>query len=475
MRSPALCLAALASLAGGCTSLPWGAGGAAFVAPEREIPGAIVRQLGLEGLERAAERLAIVVSERWTAVGLPDETLAGGLLVSWDGLELELGSVALGLGPYGLEARVDVGAAPATIGLGLGDVIVCELDVAFGPGAWIAPLQLGTDKLGRVQGALKAAVRFEGDVALGVVDGACPALDDLADRVARALAEAAGGVLGDALADALAPALGLDMALAWSGGIAADALGQGFLRASIRARDDDLVELGLDGVRVRFAVGVEAEPHPCVGALALPAPETDDEPGPWSPGTGAEGAVLVRLTALEQALRAAWVAGAACGDHLDPGEGAAAADVRTAWPAVAGYPADTALRLELWPEELPSLGPGDAGGVRLETGRIVVEVWAEDGGSWRLGTLVVSLAIEGELAATTDGFVWLDPTRIEAWPVEVTGGLVAPPPAEEVARVLQPLVESLVLARPLLRLPPSARPSATRTLEVGADFVTLAP
>jgi len=468
-------MVALAAGLGACTTLPWGAGGAAFVTADREIPGAIVRQLGPAGLERAAERLAAAVAARWAEVALPAETLAGGLLVAWDGLELEIGGVGLALGPYGLEARVDVAAAPAAIGLGLGDVIGCTMDVGLGPGTWIAPLQLGSDKLGRVQGALKSTVRFEGDVTLGETDGVCPALADLADRIGRAVAEAAGAALGQALADALAPALGLDMALAWSGGVAPDALGQGFLRASIRARDEDLVELGAGGVRVRFALGIEADAHPCMAPLALPAPDPGPDPAAWQDGAGAEGALGVRLPALERALQAAWIAGVACGDHLDAGDGAMATDVRAAWPALAGYPADTPLWLETWPEALPSLVPGEDGGVRLETGRVVVEVWAEDGGAWRVGTLVVSVAVEGELAATSDGFVWLDPTRIEAWPEDVRGGLVGPPPSEAVARVLGPLVESLVLARPLLRLPPSVRPSATRTLDVGLDHVILTP
>ncbi|MFO0748576.1 MAG: hypothetical protein U1F43_23365 [Myxococcota bacterium] len=458
----------------GCTTVPWGAGGAQVVAEAREIRGGLVRELGPDGLARASERLALAVAERWSDAPLPLETVVGGAVhIAWNDLRPEPGQLSLVLADGGLEAHVQLAAKPATLSLSTPATGSCDLAIELGPGTWVAPLDLGADKLGRIQVGLRAGDRYDGTIVASadcLPDAALQAL--LPGAVAHALSEA----LGDALTAELVPALGLDLALAWSTPVAADALGTGFLRASVRARDASLLSVDSDRLLVGFSVGFEAEPHPCMAPLALPAPDSGEPPPlPRDPSAAAGAALAVRLDALQQALQAAWVAGMACADHATTALGLVTADeLAGAWPALGRYAADARVRLELWPEGLPTIDPGDDGGLRVVTGRVVAEVWVEDDGAWwRAATATVTLAVEGALTATPDGFLWLDPSRVESWPAEVQSGLVAAPDAGALEAVLTPLVEGLVTARPLMRLPPSVRPAQARALTIGPEHAVL--
>jgi len=150
-------------------------------------------------------------------------------------------------------------------------------------------------------------------------------------------------------------------------------------------------------------------------------------------------------------------------------------ELADAWPALARYPHGTALRLELWPEALPTLGASEDGGVRVDTGRVAIDVWVEDAGRWRAATIIVSMTIDGELTASPEGLVWLDPTHIEVYPAGLVDGLVAAPDDAALASVLAPLVSQVITQHPLVRLPSSARPAQYQTFEIGLDHAILLP
>lgn len=482
---------------GACAALaPWGEGGPE---PTRAMNGAMVMTFDAPALERASTRLGEQLYARWPeGAVMPGAASSSPALVAvdWRGWRIRpvAATIAFGpppvqaLGPGGaeLEVRVTLAADSHEIALTLsgpdGLDAACPVTVSLAEGELAIPAALTADKLGRIQGVvlpgavlrgasaipanqpMQSAASFKLDLSRCAVVAEPGAL--LA-AVESAFAGSAVAALTDGLVGALPAAMRLELAFAWSGTVTNDALGAGFLRASLRGVLPELVRTAPGRLEVALALGVEADAHPCIGHATLPVLEAASARGDLPAGAALD------LAALERLVAAAWLGGAACADHLGPAP--LAIDVDT-WPELARLAPDGAVAtsLEVWPASPPRLSIDPEGGADelvLETGRTRVDVMVEWAGArWRAATAVVELAVHGRLYVEADGALVFDPSRVDAVPTSLSPGLLASPDPSMVPGLVAPLVEALVLDRPVARLP--AALTFEGPVAVDGDYLT---
>lgn len=475
-----------------CTALPWGQGGAEPAYAQRA---ALIRVVGPDEMRAASDRLGALVEARLGGIlPLAPTTLPSGeLSIRWEPLGLSIGRPSLDLAPPdaspdepGLRLHVPVEPSVGSLALlPAGGEALCVVPFEVSAARLTLRLSLAADKLGRIQGVMLPGVELlAADDARATVIKAdfaqCPVgLEVEAHTLTRLLAEAIARAATDAVAGELAPALGLDLAFGWSAAVASDALGSGYVRATLRAATDtpgaampDFLDRTRAGLAVRFALSVAVDPHPCMGILALA------DPGPSTPPLLPEAGTVLRMSALERIIGAAWLAGSACADHAGIAE-VSRDELALRWPALERL--DGGVTVELWPESVPTLraDPDLSDAVVVDFGRVAVDLIGTSGGArWRAGTVVVDLRIHGFVTVGPDGVVGFVPSDIDAVPAGVEAGLLGAPPipvAEELAATLVealldgPLSERLgVLPGPLA--PPTSRVWAARdgTLVLGS-------
>ena len=480
-------LALLLASGAGCTMLPWGNGGLGDELPPEAIdPNGLVRVIGPEDLVAAAWRLTNLVPVRWADGLAIGDTLAlevGGAAVDADivGIVVWPGPIQLGLAPEGLRVDLGITIAPAPVALADGIGGPCAPAISAEGLVLELRLALGTDKLGRVQAVLVGDPSFVGP-APAVDWSGCgaealqPALDALTAALWRALAGATADALAPDLQTTVPRALGLDLATGVTGTVAADAIGSGFARLSVAAIEPEGAPVWSrvgDALVVPYGVGITADGHPCMPALALPQIGASALPGA---GSAEPGSVLLSARVVRQALTAVWLAGAACGAHATGGIEVPADDLAAAWPALGRLPANTPLSIQLWPREAPSVGLAIGGADRLTvgTGLVDVDLYAElDGAEVRLASMTIDVdAVLG---------VWIGPTGVvTVTPEDVTlratgtrAGLLVAPPLAAAEAVVTPIVIALLDGRPLLALP--ARPATSDAVRarVTAEHVVI--
>jgi len=479
-------LMGLASLLG-CAGLGWGQGGAE---PTRATAGALVKTFDQATLTRASERLAERVALRWSA-GAPLSTADGALAIDWQGWLLMPGAPRLELTApragmqlassantdFGLVVHVPVAAASHQIEVSADFLdLPCTIGVMVADGELDVPIGFTADKLGRVQGVVLPGATYHAlsdvtpNAILKVDLSSCVGTFDPGAQLAAlgsALSDAAVRAVSEALSAEVPSVLGLDLAFGWSAAVNGDALGTGFMRTALRGLATDLIRRTAESVQVAFALTVEADAHPCMAPFSLPAPRADVA-APTLPS----GAAL-HIASLERMVAASWLAGAVCGEHLGVIP-IASAPLQVTWPALARLGPDAEVSLELWPAALPRLtaDPDMSDGIVLDTGRIRAEIMVTHAGArWRAASVVLDLSVAGTLWVADDGEVTFDPAAVDARPALVEAGLLTAPDANAIAQLLPPLVEALVLGRPLARLPPPLAPLESATVVVSGDYL----
>lgn len=458
-----------------CTDLPWGAGGAEFTPVTHA---ALVRILGDDELHLGARRLATELTTRvGHTIELRELTVPIG-----PGYEVALGPINATLGPIALTVAADAGLdltlelaiAPQPIS---GLPAACETRLSLPPGALLLTFDLSNDKVGRPLPIPRGSARWQGPAPELAITGCVIADLQIPDLGAR-LMKAAWSTLQEPLIQSLPSALGLDLALSTSSVVGLDALGAGILRASLRVAPTPPIRLDA-GLAVVFDLGLGAEAHPCADFGTQPEDPTDSAEPPALPSLAG---TSFSIAAAERFLRLFWVAGSVCGasswrnipDHLR--EIPLAELGLAGGPELLGLDPAATASAAFWPRELPRLRPDDAfpDALRIEVPRIEADVMVVlDGARWRLFTLELDLAIRGQLATDTDGFVHFDPIDIEPTLRASTRGLIAVPP-QAPAQVIEPILRALLESRPLLRLPPSLTPGSPGVWRVGPDHLNLA-
>lgn len=447
----------------GCGALPWGQGGAEPMNAQR---GAVVRVLGPAEIQAASQQLGAALEARWGGyLPLAATSPWGALVVHWEGLSLAIGRPTLDFVPVdgtsddpGLRLQVPLEHSHGTLTLApTSGETLCAIPFEVRPARLTVRLSLAADKLGRLQGVMLPGVE------LVTVEGArtntvwadftqCPpGLEaEALPALARMFADGVARTATDAVASELAPALGLDLAFGWSAPIAADALGSGYVRATLRAATDtpgtampDFIERTRTGLAIRFALSVAVDPHPCMGTLAL----AEGTPGPLGPLP--ESGTVLRLGALERIIGAAWLAGSACADHAGIAE-VPRDEVALRWPALGRI--DGGVAIELWPESVPTVRAdpdlGDA--VLLDFGRVRVDlIGGIAGARWRLGSVVVDLRVHGFISVGPEGVITFDPSEVDAVPAAVEAGLIGTPPIAVAEELVATLVDALIVEGPL--------------------------
>lgn len=473
-----------AALLWGCAGLPWGEGGAE---PTRATAGALVRTFDSGSLAAASERLATLVAPGWGA-GVPLAPSEAELDVDWVGWSLTPGAPRLVLEPtrptlqvqsseLTLSVVVPLAATEHEIELSGGALDVpCRASVATTPGELTVPMSFVADKLGRVQGIVLAGASYRAlseytpNLVLNSDLSTCVGLGEEArpQVLAAAFSAAAAKALGEALSAELPIALGLDLAFAWSTAVSVDALGTGFARVALRGVPSGLVRTRADAVQVAFALTMEADAHPCMGSLTLPDPRAE------LPSTELPAGISMHMEALERVVGAAWLAGAACADHLGtiplPAD-----ELAAAWPALAPLLPDAQVSLEVWPAALPRLkaDPDFVDGLVLETGRLRADLIVTFGGArWRAASVELDLSLHGTLWVEVGGAVLLDPSHVDVRPIALEPGLLEAPDISAVDQLVPPLVEALLLDRAFAYLPPGAARDTAGPITVDGTFLS---
>ena len=478
------------ALASGCAGLGWGQGGAE---PTRATAGAFIKTVDQAMLTRASERLAERVAERWGAGPLlTSGDAAGAIAVDWHGWLLAPGGPRLELMPpgpmiqaltgpnidFGLIVHVPVAGASHEIQLSAEFLDqACGVSVLLAEGEVDVPMGFTADKLGRIQGVVLPGATYHAlseltpnAIIKADLSSCVGAIDPGAQLAAlgTAFAEAAVRAVSDALSAEVPGALGLDLAFAWSAAVNADALGTGFMRTALRGLANDLVMRQTQSVQVAFALTVEADPHPCMGSLALPEPRAEVAETILPAGAA------LHIGSLERLIAASWLAGAACSDHLGVIPVASAPLVAT-WPALARLGSDAEVSLELWPAALPRVtaDPSMQDGLVLDTGRMRADIMVTYAGArWRAASVVLELSVAGTLWFDEAGAATFDPAAVEARPSVVEAALLTAPEADAIAVLLPPLIEALVLGRPLGRLPQPIAPPGEVAVSVSGDYLS---
>lgn len=486
----ALALAAT-GLVMGCAGIGWGEGGAE---PTRATTGAFVKTFDATSLERASQRLDERVAVRWADGALMTKATDGeGLLdIDWRTWLLVPGAPRLELAPqrstiqssnvpsgdFGLRVHVPLASAVHEIQLSAEFLdLPCTISVTIADGEIDVPMSFTADKLGRIQGVVLAGATFHStsevtpNAILKADLSACVGAVDPGAHLAalgQAFTDAAVRAVGDVLAGELPAALGLDVAFGWSAAVNADALGTGFLRTALRGLASELVMRQAEAVQVAFALTIEADPHPCMAPFALAVPRVAAPTTTLPPGAA------LHIESLERMVAASWLAGATCAEHLGVIP-IASAPLAAAWPALERLGPDAEVSLELWPASLPRVtaDPDMVDGVVLETGRLRAEIMVSYAGArWRAATVVVDLSIAGGLWVDDAGAVSFDPAAIEATPLLLEAGLLSAPEEGAIAALLPPLVEALVLGRPLARVPTPLAPLEEGAVTVSGDYLS---
>ncbi len=462
-------------LSAGCAELPWGSGGLEVAPAQRS---AFVRVLAQSDLTLASGRLDNELLER---VGT-SMRLVEGAVTPVPGVEVSLVGASIVLGPATLSAsyegdrllaRLELSAPPQPLSTSISD---CSATFALTPGVLELVVELTSDRLGRVQGIVKPGARWVGDSPTVALEGCVFPAQSTFDFGAR-FATAAAQALADPIAVALPSALGLDLALAWSGVVGLDTLGAGIVRASLRATADGVLSFEGDLAMVHFDLGLEVDPHPCAGGLALP----EARPALVSPTLAG---TAVALGALERAVQATWIAGAVCGASAialipESLRSVPLSDLAQDWPAVANLarldPAAT-VTLAFWPGDLPTVeaDPDDPDILRVTIHDLQVDVLAQvEGAQWRLASVDLDLLVRGQIVTDINGFVHFDAIDVDATSFSSTTGLATAPELAKSGPLLTPIMRLLVESRPLLRLPRSLAPSVTTVWRVDGDHLTL--
>lgn len=484
-------LVVLLLAASGCQSLPWGEGGAE---PTRSSARALVRTLDHAVLAAASERLAATVTADWAAGARLDSQASP--LIDWRSLVLVPGSPRLELMPEGPIAYADHNVSTASFGLVAqvpfagaeheiylsGDALAvsCPVRIVVAAGELEVPLGLAADKLGRVQGVVLPGATYQAlsDVAPNaILDADFSACFDRADQfepgaqlaaLDKAFAASASRAVADALSARLPGALGLDLAFAWSAAVNPDAIGTGFVRTALRALTGEVVERRDDALQVAYALSIEADPHPCVGPLELATPR------PSFATPALPGGAALHLSALERAVVATWITGGVCADHLGRVT-VPVTELSHAWPALAELGEGAEVSLELWPTTSPRISLADdlADGLLVETGRMRADILVTFADArWRAATAEIELAVSGAIFVEADGRVSFEPAHIDPRALNVEGVLFEAPTAEAIDMMIAPLVEALLLARPLARLPPALAPPDGAWATMSGDYLS---
>jgi|GEM_PF-6245985 len=482
---------ALAALASACAGIGWGQGGAE---PTRATTGAFIKTFDQTTLTRASQRLDERVAARWASGVLMTKGVAGvGLLdIDWRTWLLVPGAPRLELGPlhasiqaetgpntdFGLRVHVPLASAVHEIELSAEFLdLPCTISVSIADGELDVPMGFTADKLGRISGVVLAGATYHAssDVTPNAIlkadlSGCIGSIDPGAQLAAlgEAFAAAAVRAVGDTLATELPASLGLDVAFGWSAAVNADALGTGFMRTALRGLASELVMRQAEAVQVEFALTIEADPHPCMAPFMLAAPRAAVPTTTLPPGAA------LHIESLERMVQASWLAGATCAEHVGVVPIASAPLVAN-WPALEQFGPDAEVSLELWPASLPRVTADAAmvDGIVLETGRLRAEVMVSYAGArWRAATVVVDLSIAGALWIGEDGQVTFDPAAIDATPLLVEAGLLSAPEADAIAALLPPLVEALVIGRPLARVPATLAPLDGSEVSVTGDYLS---
>jgi len=205
-----------------------------------------------------------------------------------------------------------------------------------------------------------------------------------------------------------------------------------------------------------------------MAGLALPSPRTGMTPLALPAGNA------LHIASLERLIAASWLAGSACANHLGvipvPAEPLVAV-----WPALARLGPGAVVSIELWPSALPRLIPDPRmlDGLVLESGRMRADLIVSFAGArWRAASVVLDLSIAGALWVDEGGLAFFDPAAVEAVPSLIEAVLLSAPEAEAIAVLLPPLVEALVLERPLARLPPSLAPLSAAGVTVSGEYLS---
>jgi len=468
-------LAVVPALFAACAELPWGAGGLEVAPAQRS---ALVRVLAADDLALASGRLDTELLER---VGNTVQ-LFEGAVTPVPGIEVSLRDAAIVLGPATLSpsddgdlllARVELSAPTQPLTSSDSN---CSATFALAPGVLELVVDLTSDRLGRVQGLVKSGARWIGDSPTVALDNCGFTVGSSLDFGAR-FAVAAAQALADPIAAALPSALGLDLALSWSGVVGLDTLGAGIVRASLRATADAVLSFEGDWLAVHYDLGLEVDPHPCAGGFTLP----DARPTTGSPSLAG---TALALGALERAIQAVWLAGAACGASAialvpEPLRSVPLSDLAEDWPALANLarldPKATAA-LAFWPGDLPTLeaDPATADALRIAIHGLQVDVMGQlEGAHWRLASIELDLEITGQLVTDINGFVHFDTFDVLATASSGAAGLATAPDLSKSGPLLAPIVRLLLESRPLLRLPRGLAPPRTTVWRVDGDHVTL--
>lgn len=486
IRAAVVATIALGLLGAGCLPLGWGSGALADELPEGSTDDrGMVVVLGPADVAAGASRLSNLLPSGWSegAALSGDAALWGGIEVAWEGLTAVPGPVFLRIEGASLVAELGVSfVGDALLLTGAGWPTGCEPRIAADAAELALKTNLSTDKLGRVQ----AAVSGTGELVLAddAFDwSSCVATETLGLSY---LEEALRSRLRDVAVEALAPelllalprALGLDVATGVATAMAADELGAGFARLAVRVHEPANQGATMahgDGIAVAFEVGLAVDPHPCMPAVALP-PIGDASSA--LPGDAVGGSLLLSAAVVERAVAGLWLGGAMCGDHATAGVTVAAGELAHAWPALAELEPTTAIGIEVWPRELPRVGLALDGAdrVTIATGLVDVALFAElDGARVRLASIAVDLDVIVGLDASASGAVTLDALDARVRGFGVTRGLFEAPTAATAEALLVPLVDALVEARPLMRLPARAMGNVARRARVSSAHVVFGP
>ncbi|MCB9787158.1 MAG: hypothetical protein H6744_10755 [Deltaproteobacteria bacterium] len=475
---------------GGCAAGFWGQGLGSDAPPAGQAtPNAMVLVLGEAGWSVAAQRVAKDLTAAFpdglefdSALPAPSDGGASAVGVGFESARLHTGAVELGVDPLGVTLEVTATLEPMALTLELGGQSLCEVSVAFDGAALRGTVALTRTKLGRVHAGGLGAVSLEAPGAL--VDlSECPdiglsaggrftgASDGyLTEAVLDAVALEAFNALAPTLADAVPEAMGLDIATDATVRFGDDGVGEGWVRARVRASEaeqDNWWQLAGARLHVPYAVALETKGHPCA-----PAPDRAVAPPTAIPTVDAEAALLLAPSIVEQAVWGLWRSGGLCGERIAHDLSWRADELAPGWPALDALPPETALTVRVWPDEAPELVLDTVGGearAALSVPSWTLELYAElDGARVRLATITVGFEVEASFAVSADRAVWLVPEAVTVTAAGSAAGLLRAPAPEMAEGLAAPLADALLSARPIWWLPPfPLEPHDHVTLEGG--------
>ncbi|MGM0577845.1 MAG: hypothetical protein ACQEXJ_19115 [Myxococcota bacterium] len=484
-------LAALATLAvSGCLGGGfWQAGLSDGDVPEAApIANGMAVTLGDAAFDAASLQLTRTLKDSWPDGVLFDGgTSTGGDLapqLAWEDAELTFGPVDLTVDAAGLGLDISVTMDPVAVAVAGGGQTLCEVFVGFDHGVLKGRLSLTRTKLGRVQGSPESGATFQVPQAWVDASG-CPdwlhesweSDDETSDTVQillDALADQAFEELAPDLAQAVPDALGLDIGAAGEVTWGDDGIGEGSLRAMVRASQAQKAQWWqfVDGRLVApYAVAIEATRHPCVPdeplppAAAVPLPPVERD-----------AALLVHEGVVRRSMAALWRAGGLCGTRTTRTAAAwTVADLAPLWPALAVLEADTPVTVRIWPDAMPEATfRSTAEGVRA---RVATDLWTVevmgmvDHAEVRLATLRVALEVDADVVVGGKRAVSLAARDVHVVASGVEPGLLGAPEPGLAEALAIPLTRELIEAAPVAWLPPLPTGGIQRVERQGSYLV----